>query len=357
MLRDTWFSCEGEEGDRGDRAPLGNLSPGILLPLPASSLWARYPSESAGNALDTLLSSPDSPPRSVAREIAELYCQTITPRSRPAAGSRRITEITEDHLARISAPPGATVNISCNIPEGTFVSVVSWYKEEQEGRLHKIADIYTTQKPGTKTSSQVNLTRHNIQGRDSGVYYCVGAKAQKFTFLSGMRLIVLGSSGPRLSLLAPSAAEDTELFHHLPLLCLLIDANPDEDTFSWDIGGETSQDRKDGDVIDGEGAFTIWSLKLIPPERWSQEMAYSCSDQEGRNISAVVPSKTVSTTQEDCRNILLIGIPCLVIVLLIPPLVLLCRKLRSGGNADAPVNRLPMREIPQTEYAEVRCKK
>ncbi|XP_077776783.1 uncharacterized protein LOC114586931 [Podarcis muralis] len=262
------------------------------------------------------------------------------------AGSQGITEIPQ-RLARISAPPGATVNISCNIPEGTFVSVVSWYKEEQEGGLHKIADIYTTQPPGAKTPSQVNLTRHNIQGGDSGVYYCVGAVAHKFTFLSGMRLIVLGTSGPRLALLAPSAAEDTELSHHVPLLCLLIDANPDEDTFSWDIGGETSQDRKDGDVIDGEGAFTVWSLKLIPPERWSQGVAYSCSGQERRNISAVVPSKTASTTQEDCRNILLIGIPCLVVVLLIPPLVLLCRKLRSGGNADAPANQLPMREIPQ----------
>ncbi|CAI5798490.1 immunoglobulin gamma-1 heavy chain-like isoform X1 [Podarcis lilfordi] len=272
------------------------------------------------------------------------------------AGSRGITEIPQT-LARLSASPGATVNISCNIPEGTFVSVVSWYKEEHEGGLRRIADIYTTQTPGAKTPSQVNLTRHNVQGRDSGVYYCAGALAQKFTFLCGVRLIVLGTSGPRLSLLAPSTAEDTELSHHLPLLCLLIDANPDEDTFSWDIGGETSQDRKDGDVIDGEGAFTVWSLKLIPQERWSQGMVYSCSDQEKRNISAVVPSNAASTTQEDCRNILLIGIPCLVVVLLIPPLVLLCRKLRSGGNVDAPVNQLPMREIPQTEYAEVRCKK
>nr|XP_028566627.1 uncharacterized protein LOC114586931 [Podarcis muralis] len=273
-----------------------------------------------------------------------------------AAGSQGIPEFPQT-LARVSASPGATVNISCNIPEGTFVSVVSWYKEEQEGRLHKIAENYTAQKPGAKSPSQVNLTRHNIQGRDSGVYYCAGAIAHKFTFLSGVRLIVLGPSGPRLSLLAPSTAEDAELSHHLPLLCLLIDANPDEDTFSWDIGGETSQDRKDGDVIDGEGAFTVWSLKLIPPERWSQGMAYSCSDQEKRNISAVVPSNAASTTQEDCRNILLTGIPCLVILLLIPPLVVLCRKLRSGGNADAPENRLPMRETPQTEYAEVRCKK
>ncbi|XP_060125447.1 uncharacterized protein LOC118076396 isoform X3 [Zootoca vivipara] len=209
-----------------------------------------------------------------------------------AAGSRGNTDIPPT-LASISASPGATVNISCNIPEGTFVVIVSWYKEEHEGGLHKVGEIYAPQKPGAKTSSQVNLTRHNVQKRDSGVYYCVAAIVQNFTFLSGMRLFVLGTSGPRLSLFAPSAAEDTELSHHVPLLCLLIDANPDEDTFSWDIGGETSQDRKDGNMIDG----SIWSLKLIPPERWRQGMGYSCSDQERRNISAVVPSNATSTTK------------------------------------------------------------
>ncbi|XP_077776605.1 uncharacterized protein LOC144325824 isoform X1 [Podarcis muralis] len=240
------------------------------------------------------------------------------------AGSQGITEFPQ-RLARISAPPGATVNISCNIPEETFMSVVSWYKEEQEGGLRKIADIYTTQKPGAKTPSQVNLTRHNVQGRDSGVYYCAGAMHQKFTFLSGVRLIVLGTSGPRLSLLAPSAAEDTELSHHVPLLCLLTDANPDEDTFSWDIGGETSEDQKDGYMIDGEGDFTIWSLKLIPQERWSQGVAYSCSDQEKRNISAVVPLNTVSAAGT-CFLTLYYRVPCLVIILWIPPLVLCFRK-------------------------------
>ncbi|XP_060125446.1 uncharacterized protein LOC118076396 isoform X2 [Zootoca vivipara] len=210
-----------------------------------------------------------------------------------AAGSWGNTEIPPT-LVNISASPGATVNISCNIPKGTYVAIVSWYKEEHEGGLHKVGEIYAPlQKPGAKTSSQVNLTRHNVQKSDSGVYYCVTAIAQDFTFLSGMRLIVLGTSGPRLSLFAPSAAEDTELSHHVPLLCLLIDANPDEDTFSWDIGGETSQDRKDGNMIDG----SIWSLKLIPPERWRQGMGYSCSDQERRNISAVVPSNATSTTK------------------------------------------------------------
>ncbi|XP_032992142.1 uncharacterized protein LOC117039182 [Lacerta agilis] len=224
-------------------------------------------------------------------------------------------------LALIPASPGDTVDILCIVLNETASWTVFWYKEEEGKNLRRIyqSSRYTKQVQGRYSSRGHNLRISDVQRNDSGVYYCATTR-----LLRGTRLVISGTSRPRLSLLVPSAAEDTELSHHIPLLCLLIDANPDEDTFSWDIGGETSRDWKDGDVIDGEGVFTVWSLKLMPPERWSQGMVYSCSDQEGRNISAVLPTNTVSAG--NCFLALYYRAPCLAILLWIPPLVLCFRK-------------------------------
>ncbi|XP_061462667.1 uncharacterized protein LOC133375135 [Rhineura floridana] len=260
-------------------------------------------------------------------------------------------------LAQISASPGATVSISCNIPTGSFPGKVIWYKEEHDGRLCTIKVEYLL---GIKDGCQVNLTKQNLQKNDSGIYYCAALSINDFKIMSSTRLIVLGASQPRLSIFVPSTLEAADRNLSIPLLCVFFDTNPDRNTtLSWSSGGNTSQDQQHGDLIDWEGTFSIWSLKLIPPERWTHGMPYSCSDQENRNFTAVVPKNVVPVNTGNCRYILYVGLPCVLLLLLIPPSVLLLfrKRLAGAGNAGGPADQIPMRVIQQTDYAEVRCNK
>lgn len=82
---------------------------------------------------------------------------------------------------------------------------------------------------------------------------------------------------PNVSILVPSFLQDGPLMHDIPLLCTLFNVNTNSNTVIWDINGKIYQDKMDVDMIDGKGAFSIWSLKLIPPEDWQPQMSYNCS--------------------------------------------------------------------------------
>ncbi|XP_053134529.1 uncharacterized protein LOC128337497 isoform X3 [Hemicordylus capensis] len=277
-------------------------------------------------------------------------------------------------LAQRRASPGETLRISCILPYGVYTRGVTWYKEDQDRSLHIINQSYEDMTAGQNFPGQVILTLRNVQRKDSGVYYCCATNTKEgFRILNGSRLIVRGersstfgkrlvfseclfdASGSSASILAPSFLEGTQLSHHIPLLCFFYDGHPDQDTVSWDIHGKTFE-QQDGDMIDGEGAFSIWSLQLMPPEFWTEGMSYSCSDQENRNLSAVVPTNTVPTNTGSCRPILYIGLPCIAALLLISAWVLLFSKHLGKGDGEKLDAQIPIEETPQIDYAEVHWK-
>ncbi|XP_053133571.1 immunoglobulin alpha-2 heavy chain-like isoform X2 [Hemicordylus capensis] len=229
------------------------------------------------------------------------------------------------YLARILASAGETVTVTCKIPDLFRKRTVSWSRRAQGKSLQQLeaSTKYTMQKRKDQNNEQ-HLIINEVQSNDSGVYYCAADISGSFRIADGTRLMVREASGPSLSLLAPSSWEGALLSHGIPLLCLFYDGHPDWGTVSWDISGNTSEDQKDGDVIDGEGLFGIWSLKLIPAESWTEGASYTCSDPGNRNTSGLITISTVSTI---------------------------------AGNADQPGNRVCMHEIPQTDYAELRCNK
>ncbi|XP_053134379.1 uncharacterized protein LOC128337420 isoform X2 [Hemicordylus capensis] len=268
-----------------------------------------------------------------------------------AAETQREIEILRK-LAQKSASSGETVEIDCDLPDGVaHISKITWYKEEQ-GKI--LEPINTSRIPTRSYPRKVKLAIRNVKRSDSGVYYCATSINEMFTFLSGMRLIISDTPEPSSSILVPSSSEGAQHKDSFPLFCLFHDANFAWDTVFWTILGNTFQEQKDGDMIDGEGVFNIWSLQLIPPEFWTQEMSYSCSDQENRSISTVVPTNTVPTDPGRCSPILYYAVPCILILLLIPPLALLIRKHLARGHEKQPANQMPMTEITQ-DYAELQC--
>ncbi|XP_053134089.1 uncharacterized protein LOC128337305 isoform X2 [Hemicordylus capensis] len=207
-----------------------------------------------------------------------------------------------------------------------------------------IEPSYNERTAGAKVRKAI-LTLRNIQRKLSGIYYCATTINKAFRILSGTRLIIRGT--PSLSILAPSSLTGAPLIHSIPLLCLVFDAHLDWGEISWNIGGETSRDQKDADMVDGEGVFSIWSLKLMPPELWTQGMSYSCSIQENRNISAVLSTQTVSTNTGNCASMLYLGIRRFFILLLILAFALIIRMHLAQGNVEQPADQIPMREIPE----------
>ncbi|XP_075764424.1 uncharacterized protein LOC142819723 [Pelodiscus sinensis] len=249
---------------------------------------------------------------------------------------------------------GEAAQLDCRPSKGE--GRVMWYKEQPSGSLLWIYQSFASAPPDGKYASKVNSTANtfsllisNVQRKDSGVYYC-GLSAFLYlqsNFGNGTRLIVTDASKPRLSVLAPSDPGEAELPHNVPLLCLLLDF-----TSPWSVLWDTREEpdgQADAGAIDGDGVYSIWSLTTIPSEWWNQGTNCTCTANEngtGRNISTTVAMET-----GDCRIVFYAGLPCIFILLLIQLLIVLWRKCRIRGRAVQKGNPIPMRQIPQTEYA------
>ncbi|XP_054852851.1 immunoglobulin lambda-1 light chain-like isoform X2 [Eublepharis macularius] len=197
----------------------------------------------------------------------------------------------------ILGSPGRDVRIPCRLPAGLLTSqaVVTWYKEKQDRSLRMIHQGFSYSDPGGKYSGPSNnlgdcsLTISNVQKNDSGVYYCFIPTYASFNIHQKTRLIITNISRPTFSVLVPSVSMEDQLNHSLPLLCLIFDPNPAWETVSWDIDGETSRVQKDVDIIEENGVFSIWSLKMVPAKTWAQRTAGSCSVQQDRNTENILP--------------------------------------------------------------------
>ncbi|XP_037738507.1 uncharacterized protein LOC119564059 [Chelonia mydas] len=263
--------------------------------------------------------------------------------------------------AQLWLTSGQTAKLYCRISKEEWR--VLWYKEQQNGSLHGIHQSSEFEPSNGKYSSKVNITANtfsllisNVQRDDSGVYYC-GLSTSMYlqpNFGNGTRLIVTDASEPTLSILVPSNPEDAELPPIIPLLCLLSDFTPPWSAVLWDMGEEVSQGLMDAGAIDGNGVFSVWSLMIIPSETWNQETICNCTAKEsstGRSISATVSRETERQDAGDCGIVFYAGLPCIFILLLIQLLILLWRKCSIRGRAVQRQKEIPMRQIPQTEYA------
>ncbi|XP_054851840.1 uncharacterized protein LOC129340991 [Eublepharis macularius] len=263
------------------------------------------------------------------------------------ARSQENTKIIEK-LEEIAASPGDKVQLRCKPQLSSHEWSIIWYKERQDKSLQRIYVSFRNSYLDGKYSGRMpNLTISNVQRNDSGVYYCGIDNSWNVRIVSGARLIITGTPRPRLSTLVPSSLEGMQLDDSVPLLCLMSGASPAWDNFSWDISKELSQDQKGVGEIDKEGVFSIWHLEMIPRREWTEEKARTCSLQENRDTSAAMPTDT-----GNCRRYLYLGIPS-IIVLLVLPLILLFRKHLARRNAEQGASQTPLREIPQTDYAEV----
>ncbi|KAM9114608.1 M1-specific T cell receptor beta chain-like isoform 2-T2 [Pangshura tecta] len=263
--------------------------------------------------------------------------------------------------AQVWRTPGQTAQLHCS-PSTKEWSVV-WYKEQQSGSLQWIYQSSRYATSNGKYSSKVDLTANNfslnisnVQKNDSGIYYC-GFSASLYAqpnFGTGTRLIVTDASEPSLSILVPSAPEDAELPRVIPLLCLLSGFTPPWSAVLWGLGEEASEGLTDAGAIDGNGVFSVWSLTTIPPETWNQETICTCTAKEsstGRSISATISKETERRDAGDCRIVFYAGLSCIFLLLLIQLLILLWRKCPGRGRAVQRQKEIPMRQIPQTEYA------
>ncbi|XP_029768326.1 immunoglobulin gamma-1 heavy chain-like [Terrapene carolina triunguis] len=269
--------------------------------------------------------------------------------------------------AQIFLASGKTAEIHCKL--STRRQYMYWYKELQNGSLHGIYQSYESAAlPHEKYSSKVNIQANtftliisNVQRNDSGVYFCGLAVYVHPNFGNGTRLIVTDASEPRLSILVPSTPEDAELPPVIPLLCLLSDFTPPWSAVLWDTGEEASESQMDAGAIDGEGVFSVWSLTTIPSETWKQEMICACTAKEnstGRSINATVSKETVFFPGLICNYVLYVELSCIFILVVIQLLILLFRKCPTrAGKAVQTGNQIPMRHLPQTEYAAVRYNK
>ncbi|XP_042295463.1 gamma-secretase subunit APH-1A isoform X1 [Sceloporus undulatus] len=255
-------------------------------------------------------------------------------------------------LPQILAFAGDSVTINCNVSAGKgLMPLLTWFKEEQDRSLRKIEERSSKySRRESSLTNRVNLTLHRVQRNDSGVYYC----RAYVRIVSGTRLIVSDAQNPSLSIFLLSSLEGAQRNHSLPLLCFLPNANPSRDKISWDVGGETSQeDQADVGMINVEGVFSIWSLKLIPPERQIPGTYYSCLNKGNRHLSAMILMDPLPRGK--CLRILYFGIPCVVILLSVLALILLFRKHLFGGEVEKQAHEIPMRQIQQTDYTELRC--
>ncbi|XP_043357729.1 T cell receptor alpha chain MC.7.G5-like isoform X2 [Dermochelys coriacea] len=263
--------------------------------------------------------------------------------------------------AQVWQTPGQTAQLDCN-PSIKEWSVV-WYKEQQSGSLQWIYQSSRFATSNGKYSSKVDITANkfslniiNVQRNDSGVYYC-GLSASVYVqpnFGNGTRLIVTDASKPSLSILVPSNPEDAELPPVIPLLCLVSDFTSLWSVDLWGMGEEVSHGLMDAGAIDGNGVFSVWSLMIIPSQMWNQETICNCTAKEsitGRSISATVSKETEKRDAGDCWIVFYAGLPCIFILLLIQLLILLWRKCSIRGRAVQRQKEIPMRQIPQTEYA------
>ncbi|KAG6929292.1 hypothetical protein G0U57_006038, partial [Chelydra serpentina] len=262
--------------------------------------------------------------------------------------------------------PGQTAQLDCSLSKKEW-SIV-WYKEQQSGRLQWIYQSSRFATSRGKYSSKVDITANkfslnisNVQRNDSGVYYC-GLSASVYVqpnVGNRTRLIVTDAAEPSLSILVPSTLEDAEHPPVIPLLCLLSDFTPPWSAVLWDTGEQVSEGQMDAGAIDGNGVFSVWSLTTIPSETWNQETTCTCTAKEssmGRSISATVSTETERRDAGHCGIVLYTGLPCIFILLLIQLLILLWRKCPIRGRAVQRPNEIPMRQIPQTEYATVTYK-
>ncbi|XP_077178698.1 uncharacterized protein LOC143830280 isoform X2 [Paroedura picta] len=235
-------------------------------------------------------------------------------------GHRRI----QPKVGEIWASPGTEVTIPCRFPSWMKPSTSStpWYKEEQNRSLRKIYHSSVFSKPSGKYSSPSDAQRYgsltisNVQRNDSGVYYCVSPASKLVGGLQRTRLIV---------------------------------TDPAWESVSWDIDGETSQVPKEVDMIDVNGVFNIWSLRLVPPKTWTQRALNGCSVQQNGSIRA-----GLSTNTGNCNPVLYFGVPCIIILFVILAVILQCRKHLARGKAESPASQVRMRESLQVDYAELR---
>ncbi|XP_039193053.1 uncharacterized protein LOC120305372 [Crotalus tigris] len=179
-----------------------------------------------------------------------------------------------NEVKTIEVPFGGTVNISCEISDEALPWDVTWYKEGQNKNLCKIDQ----DDKNLKGEQKYNLIINNAQRNVSGIYICVVNQEPSILLMHRTRVIITETLKPNLSILVPSILPDGPLKHDIPLLCTLFNVNPNSNTVIWNINEKNYQDKMDVDMIDGQGAFGILSLKLIPPEDWQPEMSYSCSD-------------------------------------------------------------------------------
>ncbi|KAG8132829.1 hypothetical protein E2320_010662 [Naja naja] len=185
-----------------------------------------------------------------------------------------------NEVKTIEVPLGGTVNISCEISTKAWSWSLTWYKEGQNKNLRKIDQDHKNLKKDQKcTSHFCNLIINNAQRNVSGTYTCIAIRQECEILMHSTRVIITETLKPNLSILVPSFLQDEPLKHDIPLLCTLFNVNPNSNTIIWNINGKIYQDKMDADMIDGKGAFSIWSLKLIPPEDWQPEMSYACSYQ------------------------------------------------------------------------------
>ncbi|XP_014426559.2 immunoglobulin gamma-1 heavy chain-like isoform X2 [Pelodiscus sinensis] len=268
--------------------------------------------------------------------------------------------------AQIVLAPGNTARIGCKL--STRRAYVYWYKELQNGSLHGIFQSYKNAPSDGKYSSEVNeasdtfsLIITDAQRNDSGVYYCGLAAYAYPNFGSGTRLIVTDASEPRLSVLVPSTQKDAEHRQNVPLLFLLSDSTPSWSNVLWDTGEGASVGQTDSGAIDGDGIYSVWSLMTIPYKRWNQETIWNFTVKDnstGRNISATMVKQTDEPGKEYCDYVLYFGLLCIFILVIIQMMILLFRKrLTRAGRTVKTGNQMPMRQIPQTEYAAVRYNK
>ncbi|XP_075763765.1 immunoglobulin gamma-1 heavy chain-like [Pelodiscus sinensis] len=268
--------------------------------------------------------------------------------------------------AQIVLAPGNIARIYCKLSTGS--AYVYWYKELQNGSLHGIFRSYKNAPSDGKYSSEVNeasntfsLNITDAQRNDSGVYYCGLAAYAYPNFGSGTRLIVTDASEPRLSVLVPSTQEDAEPPQDVPLLCLLSDSTPAWSNVLWDTGEGALEGQADSGAIDGDGIYSVWSLTTIPYETWNQETIWTLTVKDnstGRNFSATIAKQTDEPGKEYCAYVLYFGLLCIFILVIIQMMILLFRKrLTRAGRAVKKGNQMPMRQIPQTEYAAVRYNK
>ncbi|XP_058034746.1 uncharacterized protein LOC131196229 [Ahaetulla prasina] len=181
-----------------------------------------------------------------------------------------------NEVKTIEVPLGGTVNISCGT--SALARFVTWYKEGQNKNLCKIDQDDNKLKGEQKcTPHFCNLIINNAQRNVSGTYTCVVSQNNRTLLMHRTRVIITETLKPTLSILGPSFLQDGPLKHDIPLLCTVFNVNPNSNTVIWNISGKIYQDKMDVDMIDGKGAFSIWSLKLVPPEDWQSEMSYACS--------------------------------------------------------------------------------